>query len=144
MLKLVLNPPAKQVRQFQWIAVVAFPVLALVLAWIRGLPLSNTLTWVFLGIAALILVAELAVAELWERTLGKWLFQLLTLITMPIGMVISFVLLGLIYYGMFTPVALWFRIIGRDPMHRRIDKAATSYWHARTRQRTPASYLRQY
>ena len=37
------------------------------------------------------------------------------IIAWPIGMVISMVLLSLIYYGMFTPVALFFRLTGTRP-----------------------------
>ena len=43
-----------------------------------------------------------------------------------IGFVISAVLLGMIYFGMFTPVGLLFRLSGRDPMERKIDKSAKS------------------
>jgi hypothetical protein len=57
-------------------------------------------------------------------------------------MALSMILLGLIYYGMFTPVGLAFRVAGRDPLHRKLDRAAKSYWQVRAR--SPASYLRLY
>ena len=36
-------------------------------------------------------------------------------------------ILGAIFFLVFTPVALFMKIIGRDAMHRKIDKNATSY-----------------
>jgi hypothetical protein len=42
--------------------------------------------------------------------------------------IVSPVVLGLIYFGVFTPAALIMRVIGRDAMCRRFDPAARSYW----------------
>ena len=36
-------------------------------------------------------------------------------------------ILGLVYFLLFAPVALLFRLIGRDPMARKLDAAAGSY-----------------
>ena len=36
--------------------------------------------------------------------------------------------LGAIFYGMFTPVAAFMRIIGRDAMRRRFEPASRTYW----------------
>ena len=47
---------------------------------------------------------------------------------MPIGFVVSFVLLAVFYFLLLTPVALVFRLIGRDALRRRFDAAAPSYW----------------
>ena len=36
----------------------------------------------------------------------------------PIGWTVSQVILLLMFYGLFTPIGLVFRLIGRDPLHR--------------------------
>lgn len=36
-------------------------------------------------------------------------------------------ILGILFFLMFAPVALFMRLIRRDPLMRRLDKAATSY-----------------
>ena len=75
------------------------------------------------------------------------IYVLMMLIAIPIGFVISIVLLRLIYYLLFTPMALWFRIRGRDTMNRRLDPDRDSYWQDHrdiSRPRTPSSYLRLY
>ena len=54
-----------------------------------------------------------------------------------LGYINSRILLCLIYYGLFTPVGLVRRLMGRDPMRRR-GEAQSSYWVTReyTRQTT--------
>jgi hypothetical protein len=45
-----------------------------------------------------------------------------------LGRVVSPIVLGLVFYGVFTPVALVMRLAGRDAMHRRWDRDAPTYW----------------
>lgn len=42
--------------------------------------------------------------------------------------VVSPIVLGLIYFGMFTPIAAFMRMRGRDAMRRRTDPEAKTYW----------------
>ncbi len=42
--------------------------------------------------------------------------------------IVSPVLLGFIFFGLFTPIAWGMRLAGRDLMQRRADPQATSYW----------------
>jgi hypothetical protein len=42
--------------------------------------------------------------------------------------IVSPVVLGVIYFGVFTPVACVMRLAGRDAMCRAYDPAAKSYW----------------
>ena len=72
------------------------------------------------------------------------LFVGLTAITYPIGWVMSHVILSLIYFGVFTPVALAFRIAGRDPLERRFEREAATYWRPKRRTTNMRRYLRQY
>jgi hypothetical protein len=66
-----------------------------------------------------------------------------TAITRPIGHVVSTALLCIIYYGLMTPLALLFRIVGRDPLARRGPALAT-YWEAKSEPKDVRRYLRQY
>ena len=49
-------------------------------------------------------------------------------ITLPIGLVVSTVILILIYYGIFLPIGIVMKLIGRDTMQRCYDPAAKTYW----------------
>jgi hypothetical protein len=63
----------------------------------------------------------------------------------PIGFVVSHVILALVYYLVFTPVGLAMRIFRYDPMNRRFDDAAQSYWVVRDPAATPPKrYFRQF
>ena len=66
------------------------------------------------------------------------------LIAAPIGIVVSFLAMSLIFYGMVTPLALLFRLTGRDKLNKSPDPSLESYWHVRDQQPTPESYLKQY
>ncbi|MBK9167701.1 MAG: hypothetical protein IPM24_09580 [Bryobacterales bacterium] len=44
------------------------------------------------------------------------------------GKVVHPVVLAILFYGVFTPMGLAMRLAGRDPMRRKFDPAADSYW----------------
>jgi hypothetical protein len=45
-----------------------------------------------------------------------------------LGRVVSPIVLGVIFFGIFTPVGVVMRLFGRDAMYRKFDAAAPSYW----------------
>lgn len=50
---------------------------------------------------------------------------------MKFGLIMNWIntrlILGVLFYGIFFPIGLIFKIIGKDPMDRKLDKNATSY-----------------
>ena len=101
---------------------------------------AQTTAYVLFAIGGLSAVFSLAMPAA-----NRVLYLTLVVITTPIGLVLSFVIVGALFYGMFTPVGLFFRLIGRDPLKLKFDPAAETYW---TRRRTgevdPKRYFRQY
>jgi len=63
--------------------------------------------------------------------------------TFPIGFVLSHVILGAVFYLVFTPLGLVMRLFGFDPLRRRFDRAATSYWVERETPK-PGRYFNPY
>lgn len=62
-----------------------------------------------------------------------------------IGMAITTVMLSVLYYLVFTPIGLLYRVMGEDPLDRKIDKNVTSYWKIRKEKEfNPAHYERQF
>lgn len=49
-----------------------------------------------------------------------------------LNMIVSPIIMGVIYFGVFTPVSLFFRLTKRDSLHRSFDKSLRSYWVERT------------
>jgi hypothetical protein len=62
----------------------------------------------------------------------------------PIGWTISRLVLGLLFYGLFTPVALVFRMIGRDELKLKPQPQAKTYWSAKPQVSDKTRYLRQF
>jgi hypothetical protein len=89
------------------------------------------------------LAATLGVVGLARPETIRPLFAVLTAVAQPIGAVMTRIVLGVAYYGLFTPLALAFRAIGRDPLFRRRRPGATTYWTARPNTQEPRRYFRQ-
>jgi hypothetical protein len=53
------------------------------------------------------------------------------------------VILASLFYGLFTPIAWLFRLMGRDVLRRRRADAAT-YWKPKPQAPNVRSYLRQF
>jgi hypothetical protein len=65
-------------------------------------------------------------------------------VALPIGWVISHLILLATYYLVFTPVGLLMRLVGYDPLNRRFDRAAKSYWTQHDSGVETARYFKQY
>ncbi|WP_089729435.1 SxtJ family membrane protein [Candidatus Thiosymbion oneisti] len=62
----------------------------------------------------------------------------------PIGWVMSHLVLGLMYYLVITPIGLLMRALGRDPMQRRFEPDATSYWVPHRAEQELSQYFHQF
>lgn len=137
MIKLQLNPDAKMLAQFAWVAPLGF----LAFAWLFSrLGASDPVVYGVAALGPVVLLAHL----LGVSPLVKAVFRLLVLVTFPIGLVVMPLVVGVLYYGVFTPMGLLFRVFGRDVMGRKLDKSAASYWHDRGAPRPAASYFKLY
>ncbi len=61
----------------------------------------------------------------------------------PIGWAISRLVFTVVFYGVFTPVALWFRATGRDVLHLGRAHGGGSYWTPKPRATRVEQYFRQ-
>jgi hypothetical protein len=145
LVELNLNPDRKTLRQFGVIAFVGFGVLALLayyekLIFAFGLGDARlTVVGVLVGIGTLALFFSLVFPKA-----NHFLYVGLTLLAFPIGFVLSYVIMGTLYFLIIGPIALLFRLFGRDSMHRRYDPNAPSYWADAKPPRDKESYFHQY
>ncbi len=109
-------------------ALVVAAVLASVAAWnlYRG---RLTVVYVTGAVALALVAAGLFVPAVSVRFHNAWMR-----LAAVLGYVNSRVLLGLMYYGVFTPYGLVSRLAGRDPLGRR-KPGGESYWTPRKRTR---------
>lgn len=136
MIPIPWNPDRRTLREFSEAGLFALGMVAAPLAYFRGQPRLAAACWV----AAVVLRGLGLARPGWLKPI----FLGLTLATWPIGWVVSKVALGLLYYAVFTPVALTFRLIGRDALHRLIDPKATTYWEPYRPDRGVDRYLRPF
>ena len=125
------QPSDRQLRQFGGVSVLALPLIG----WLWS---ASSMT---LGILA---IAGLTIATIgWIRP--KWIkpvFLGLAVVATPIGMVLGELMIFLIYGLVFVPMAVCFRLIGRDSLRRKGTKQ-DSYWEPIKQPKDLTSYYRQ-
>jgi hypothetical protein len=83
------------------------------------------------GTAAIWMLAAAAATALVTLTHDTWLTPLNRAwmkLGEVLGMIVTPIVLGFIFFGIFTPVAFFMRLAGRDTMCRRFEPRAPSYW----------------
>ena len=128
------SPTDRTLRQFAGICLLVFGLLAVLDTTIRhrpGLALAYGLIALIVGPIGL--VKPQAVRPIYVG----W-----SVIAFPIGWVVSTAILALLFYGIFTPMAVVFRLIGRDVLVRRHTNART-HWAPKPAARNLRDYFRQ-
>ncbi len=132
------DPTTRQLRQFGGLWLVALSLLA-VLAWRSGRPVAV--------VSALAALAVLVPVVGWvvPRVL-RWVWIGMSVVAWPIGTVVSFSVLTLVFVAVVTPVGLVMRLLGRDPLERRFEPDSASYWTLRAEEGSAdlRRYLRQF
>jgi hypothetical protein len=125
----------RHLRKFGLTVGVAFLVLTALLFW-QGRPL-----WpLFAGLGGILL----ALAAIWPAGLAG-IERVWMKVARIMGWFMTRVILGLVFVLLFTPAGLVMRLLGKDPLELRIDRTATSYWHARPpRDPSPAKMERMF
>lgn len=61
-----------------------------------------------------------------------------------VGDAISFILMAVVFYGVLTPIAIVFRLLGRDVLERKFDPQASSYWTPHRKPTSAKRYFQQF
>lgn len=145
MIEINWQPDERTLRQFGLIAFFGFGFIAFI-AWkeifIFAFGLGEARAMVAGGFAALAVIS--AILSLVAPKANLPIYLALTVLSYPIGFVLSHLIMGFLFFGLITPVGLFFRLTGRDPMHRRFDPDATTYWSDPRPRRGKESYFRQF
>jgi hypothetical protein len=113
------TPDKQELRKFGLIFAGMFILFfALLLPWIWDKP-SPSWAWV---VAAVFIAAALLV----PMALGP-VYRLWMKIGHVLGWINTRIILGLIFFVIFTPVALLFKVLGKDALKQRLDASASSY-----------------
>jgi hypothetical protein len=137
LLKINWHPTRKELGDFGKIALIATVLISLLLWTIKGVGLKWTLP--ILAVGLIIFVASRT-----SEKLTRIFYLGLTMLTLPIGFVVSFILLAAFYYMVVTPIGLVFRLMRRDPLCRKFDNTTDSYWLRRRPAKDLNRYFRQF
>lgn len=81
------------------------------------------ITFFFLATAIIFMTYTLVDVEKLRPVYDGWMW-----VAHKINWVITTLVLGIMYFGVFSPVGIFFKIKGTDHLDRAIDKEAPSYW----------------
>jgi hypothetical protein len=134
---MIAMPPAAnraQLRSFGLIVGGIFGAIGLWPAVIRG---GGVRLWC-LGLAAALILPAVFAPTLLGPAHRPW---------MALGAVLGWIntrlVLGIVFFGLITPIGIVLRLAGRDPMQRAFDRNATTY-RVRRASRPGAHLLRQF
>ncbi len=127
-----MAPEGKQLRAFGLLVGGVFGLIGL---WPMGWHGEGIRLWAVGVGAALVLPALIRPASL------KPIHRIWMALGDVLGWVNTRLILGVVYYGVVTPISLVMRLAGRDPLNRRYEPVARTY--RIERQPRPSSHLKQ-
>lgn len=134
MLDINWNPSLRELRQFAGIWLPAFGAVAGTLISRSGHVRLAAAVWAIAALTTLIGVLR-------PRSM-KGLFVGWMLAAYPIGWIVSHIVLGIVYFVLFTLVGLVMRALRYDPMER--TAGSGSYWRQRPHHSEATEYFRQF
>jgi len=130
------QPSDKELRVFALLALAFFALVAWLAAdrfearWTAGLIVATAVVLSSLGL-------------LWPPVLRP-VYRVWMTAVYPIGWTVSHLAMALLFYLVFTPIGLIMRLVGRDPLERRFDPQARTYWQPRQQDPDKRRYFRQF
>ena len=125
------NPTVIQLRQFALSTLIILPLV----------------TWIWSGRPVSMVCAVTAGMGIgligWLRpSLVRPVFVGLSIVTWPIGLIVSEIVLLILFYGVFAPAGLISRMLRRDPLDLKPESTLHSAWKDRPPETDPSRYYR--
>lgn len=132
----IKDPTERDLRIFGALLVPFFALLGGLVWWRSG----SVFAVEVIGGVAIAMTAVFFLVPSWRRRIYfGWIYAVY-----PIGWVVSHTLLASIYYLVFTPVGVAMRLVGYDPLQRKLDPAAATYWIPRDAEERKDRYFKQF
>jgi polyferredoxin len=118
--KINWNPSTKDLRWFGVVVLIGFGLIAFIVYRRGNESAATTILAVSSAVAFLAIVLP---------PLSRPFYFLWMLLALVLGSVMSRIIMGFIFYGVLTPVGLFFRLIKRDALRRqKVVPAPNTYW----------------
>jgi ABC-type uncharacterized transport system permease subunit len=134
LIRIESNPSARQLTVFAIAWLLFFGLWGLA-CWMKGRHTAGGILWIA---AAAVPLAGAASAKLL-----RFAYVGMSYATYPVGFVVSHIVLALVYFLALTPIGLTMRLFGHDPLSRKFDPEAQSYWKPRDKTKPVESYFNQ-
>jgi hypothetical protein len=108
-------------RNFGWLVGTVLLVIGLLPLWRSG-----PVRWWAIALAATVLLGAMAAPHLLGRPKQAWLF-----LGFLMGLVVSPIVLGILFFAVVTPIAWCMRLAGRDALQLQLDSHVPTYWRTR-------------
>lgn len=129
------KPDRRKLRSFAVVWMVGFALVGAVVAFTVG---REPATWLWLAAGAVGIPGALFPA------VARPVYLVWMGLAFPVGWVMTHVVLLAVYFGVFTPLALAFRLVGRDALGRRPGPRTGTYWSEYERRPESHDYFRQF
>lgn len=136
MIEINRHPSPRELRWFGALLALFVATLGALGRWRFDAPGVAAGVW---GVGAALVLVYFALPPLRRGIYLAWLYA-----AYPMGWTISHLLLLLVYYAILTPVGLLLRLVGKDPLDRRLDPDAASHWSRRAQHDEVKRYFRQF
>ena len=130
------NPSRRDLAWFGLVLGLFFALVGGLIYWRTGAAQVAAILWVA---AAAIVAVYYAVPPARRWIYLGWMYA-----AFPIGWTISHLILALTYYLVITPIGLAMRLCGYDPMERKLDRQAATYWKPHRQDDDVKRYFRQF
>lgn len=131
------KPTKRELQQFGGIW---FPAFLLLAGWFAFRRLeSQTAAAILWSAAVLVVPLGWLAPGLFRHLFVGWMCA-----AWPIGWVVSHMILAVTYYLVLTPIGLILRLTGHDPLKRRFEREATTYWVPHRERPGAEHYFRQF
>lgn len=135
LLEINWRPDRRQLRQFALLWLGFFGLIAVHSWWFKESPTAAM---------AFSLVAAAGLVGYFQPGFLRPAYVLWMALALPIGWTVSHLMLLAMYYLLITPIGLLMRLFGYDPLERRLDRSAATYWTPHDPGADSARYFRQF
>ena len=130
---LPIKPTPRVLRQFAGAWLIFFLVLSATAFWKRhNIPAGYTFA----------IVALFGIVGLIKPNVLRLPFMVASLVAVPMGWLMSQIILAAMFYGVITPIGFFLRIRGRDTLQIRSQPQQSTFWIKRGPQPPPDRYSR--
>jgi hypothetical protein len=131
------NPEKKELRKFGLIAVAVLGAASIIFRFKFGIMGIGALLPGTVGLCICLITLVSAKA-------ARIIYLGLTFAALPIGFMVSILLMGIFYFLVLTPIGIIFKLLGRDLLNRKFLPGAATYWSPRNNAADQERYFHQF